>query len=56
MRVMWALLSIWFISWFLIRLLAWSFGWSDSDWLWTIVYLIASGFCVTKFNQARKVY
>jgi hypothetical protein len=50
---MWAVLSTWFIIWFLIRLLGWSLEWFENDWIWTTVYLIASVFCVTRYNMLK---
>lgn len=50
----WAILSVWFTFWFLLRLLGWSLSWWPNDWLWTGVYLFASVFCVTRYNIVKK--
>lgn len=53
---MWLLLSWWFLLWFLIRLMELSFGWDWSDLVWVFVYLLATGFSVYKYKEAKAQY
>ncbi|QED11646.1 hypothetical protein PP914_gp157 [Arthrobacter phage Qui] len=50
----WALLGVWFGIWFLIRLLGWSYGWNDNDWVWTLIFLVATIFCVSGYQMNKK--
>jgi hypothetical protein len=54
MYKIWAVLGIWFCIWFLFRLVGWSFGWADNDWIWTLVYLFLTAFCITRYNIVKK--
>lgn len=50
----WGILSTWFMIWFLVRLLGWSLGWFENDWIWTTVYLFATVFCVTRYSMVKE--